>query len=662
MLRPNTCALLLSLALALPASAGLPPLISREILFGNSKSSPPITEPTSYAIPQLSPDGKSVAYLLPDQNNHVQVWVRPLEGDDKGKPVTADEHRGVHAFRWAEDGRTLLLFKDKDGDENWHILGVDLPTGNVRDYTPIEGVRADLVASSPSYPDTLLVSINLEDRTRTDIYRLTLSTGALERVAKDPGGVIRWVVDAQLRVRALVTISSDGGTEIRVRDDEKAPWRSFLTVGPEELLDVMGFADGGRSLLLLSSLGADKARLVEMSLKSRKQRVLAAAEDADAIEPLLHPRTHKAQAVAFNPARKRWTVVEPAVKADFEGLAKLFDGDFNVISRDHADRSWLVLYSTPTGAPRVYQWDRQTRTGRLLFHMQAELETQPLAPMRSITFKARDGLELQAYLTLPLGVEARNLPLVVYVHGGPWLRDWWGFNPYTQWLANRGYAVLQVNYRGSSGFGKKFMAASYRQWGLAMHDDLLDGVDWAVREGYVDPNRVAIYGFSYGGYAALAGVAFTPKKFACAVDNGGMVNLKSWLSTIPPYWEGARAFFDARLGKLGVPEDEKLLETGSPLFRAHQIERPVLVGVGAQDVRAPPSEAEQIVEAIKKRGGRVTYVLYPDEGHGFIRAENVMDFNARMEEFLARCLGGRAEPLGGERVPGSSAVVTSFGE
>ncbi|QRO00997.1 S9 family peptidase [Archangium violaceum] len=661
MLRLNARALLLALTLALPASAEPPPLIPREILFGNPKDSPPIADPTSYAIPQLSPDGKSVAYLLPDEHNHVQVWVRSLEGNDKGKPVTSDP-RGIHAFRWAEDGRTLLFFKDKDGDENWHILGVDLPTGNVRDYTPVEGVRADLVASSPAFPDTLLVSINLEDRTLTDIYRLTLSTGALERVARDPGGVSRWVVDSRLRVRALVTTSRDGGTEIRVRDDEKAPWRSFLTVGPEELLDVMGFADEGRALLLLSSIGGDKARLVEMGIKTRKQRVLAASEEADAIEPLLHPRTQKAQAVAFNPARKRWTVVDPAVKADFEGLEKLFDGDFNVISRDHSDRFWLVQYTTDKGAPRIYAWDRQARSGRFLFHQQAELEKQPLAPMRSVSFEARDGLKLQAYLTLPLGVPARKLPMVVYVHGGPWLRDWWGFSPYTQWFANRGYAVLQVNFRGSSGFGKKFMAASYRQWGLAMQDDLVDAVDWAVREGYADPERVAIYGFSYGGYAALAGAAFTPKKFACAVDHSGPANLISWLRNIPPYWEGARAFFDARLGKLGNPQDEKLLETGSPLFRVDRIERPLLVGAGANDVRAPVSEAEQIVAAIKKRGGRVTYVLYPDEGHGLTRAENNMDFNARVEAFLARCLGGRAEPLGGERVPGSTAVVTTLGE
>jgi dipeptidyl aminopeptidase/acylaminoacyl peptidase len=282
--------------------------------------------------------------------------------------------------------------------------------------------------------------------------------------------------------------------------------------------------------------------------------------------------------------------------------------------------------------------------------------------MKPVVIRSRDGFNLNAYLTLPVGIPPKNLPMILFVHGGPWARDTWGYNPYAQWFANRGYACLQVNYRGSTGYGKKFLNAGNRQWGLKMHDDLIDAVNWAVKEGIADPKKVAIMGGSYGGYAALAGVTFTPETFACSVDIVGPSNLKTLIASIPPYWKPLRATFDVRMGNVDDPKDAELIRNASPLFKADKIVRPLLIGQGANDPRVNVKESEQIVEAIEKNKGSVTYVLYPDEGHGFARPENRIDFNARAERFLANCLGGRFEPMTGDKVPGSTAVVKVVGK
>jgi dipeptidyl aminopeptidase/acylaminoacyl peptidase len=381
----------------------------------------------------------------------------------------------------------------------------------------------------------------------------------------------------------------------------------------------------------------------------------------DAGEVLFHPRRHTVQAVSFAPGRAAWTVIDPEVKADFEALAMLFDGDFSVVNRDDRDATWLVAYDSDRGPIRYYAWDRTARKGTFLFTARPKLEGLALAPMQPVAIAARDGLSLHAYLTLPVGVTPKRLPMVLFVHGGPWGRDTWGYDAYAQWFANRGYAVLQVNFRGSTGYGKALLNAGNRQWGLKMHDDLLDAVDWAVKQGHADPSKVAIYGGSYGGYAALAGVTFTPDTFACAVDIVGPSNLQTLIRSIPPYWKPIRAMFDVRIGNVDDPKDADLVRNASPLFKADRIKKPLLIGQGANDPRVKQAESEQIVAAIEKSGGEVTYVLYPDEGHGFARPQNSVDFNARAEAFLAACLGGRAEPIVGERHPGSTAVVKVVG-
>ena len=631
--------------------AELPPLISREILFGNPER----------ISPKLSPDGTRLAWIAPDAKNVLQVWIRTIgKADDKA--VTADKKRGIRQYLWAENNKTLLYLQDADGDENWHVYGVDLDSGSVRDYTAFQGIQARVTATDPSNPDELLVSLNARDRRLHDVYRLSLSTGALVLDTPNPGDVAEFAADAKLQIRAAQVATPDGGTEIRIREDARSPWKSWIKVGPDEILSFLDFTADGKSAYLVSSVGSDTARVVERNLATNAERVIASSAEVDAEGELIHPRTHVLQAVRFAPGRAHWTVTDPSVKPDFEGIARLFDGDFNVINRDAKDAVWLVGFTSDRGPIRYYAWDRATKKGTFLFVHQPKLEGLALASMKPIVIPTRDGLSMHGYLTLPVGVSPKNLPMVLFVHGGPWGRDVWGYNSTAQWFANRGYACLQVNYRASTGYGKKFLNAGNRQWGLKMHDDLIDSVTWAVQSGIADPKKVAIYGGSYGGYAALAGVTFTPEVFACAVDIVGPSNLKTLIASIPPYWKPLRSMFDVRMGNVDDPKDADLIQNASPLFKADRIVRPLLIGQGANDPRVNKGESEQIVSAVEKNGGKVTYVVYSDEGHGFARPENRIDFNARAEAFLGTCLGGRSEPLAGERYPGSTADVKVVGK
>ncbi len=641
---------LLIMGMTTAIQASLPPLIPRDVLFGNP-------ERTS---PALSPDGKRLALLAPDTNNVLQVWVKALDKDDT-KIVTADKKRGIRQYFWAKDNRNLIYLQDSDGDENFHAYGVDLQTGNVRDYTPFQGIRAQGMRSNPDFPDELLVELNLRDRSLFDVYRLNLKNGALELDTENPGDVIGWGADANFRIRSAQVATPDGGTEIRVRTNEKSPWKTFLKVGPEEILQALGFSKDGQSLFLMSSIGRDKAAVIEKNIADAKEQVLAVSDEVDAGNVLIHPRRYVVEAVSFSPGRMRWQVVDSALKDDFEALAKLNDGDFFIADRTDADDVWLVGYQSDRGSGKYYQWDRKSKHGTFLFATQPKLDGLSLAEMKPVVVPTRDGLKMHSYLSLPVGVPARNLPMVLVPHGGPWGRDEWGFNPRAQWLANRGYVVLQPNFRGSTGYGKSFLNAGDKQWGLKMHDDLIDAVNWAVKEGYADPKKVGILGGSYGGYCALAGLTFTPEVFACAVDIVGPSNLQTLLRSIPPYWKPMLSIFNVRLADVNDPKDAELVKRASPLNSAERIVRPLLIGQGANDPRVKPAESEQIVAAIEKNKGKVIYVVYPDEGHGFARPENRTDFNARAEAFLATYLGGRVEPLEGTRIRGSTAIVRVVG-
>lgn len=629
--------------------ADLPPLIPRDTLFGNPEK----------VGPQLSPDGAKLAYVAPDAKNVLQVWVGTV-GKDDFKPVTADEKRGIRQYHWAENSKVILYLQDKDGDENWHIYGVDLASGKTADFTPGDKLQAQILATDPAFPDEAFVTLNKRNPQLHDAYRLNVNTGTLTLDTENPGDVLGFVVDPKFQIRAAQIATPDGGTEIRIRDEatSSSPWRSWKKVGPDEILSFADFTADGTGAYIISSVGRDTAAVVLAPFSGKGEPTeIAGSKQVDAGGVMIHPTKHIVQAVSFAPGRSSWTVIDPSVKDDFEGIAKLADGDFSIINRDNADKTWLVGFTSDRGPVRYFTWDRASKKGTFLFSHQPKLEGLELAAMKPVVIDARDGLKLNAYLTLPVGVEAKNLPMVLLVHGGPWARDGWGYNPMAQWFANRGYACLMVNFRGSTGYGKTHLYAGNKQWGLTMHNDLIDSVEWAVKQGIADPKRVAIFGGSYGGYAALAGVTITPEFFACAVDIVGPSNLKTLVQSIPPYWKPMRAVLDTRMGNIDDPKDDALIKKASPLFLADKIVRPLLIGQGANDPRVKQAESEQIVSAITKAGGKVTYVLYPDEGHGFRRPENSIDFNARAERFLAQHLGGRFEPLVGDKVPGSTAVV-----
>ncbi len=639
------------------ADAGVP-LISRDVLLGNP-------ERTS---PQLSPDGKRLAWLAPDDHNVLQVVVKTFADKVEG-PVTADRRRGIRTFWWAQDSVGVLYLQDADGDENFHLFLVDLATRTVRDLTPWQGVRANLLATHPRFPDVVLAEANVRDRKTMDVYRVNLRTGATELDTQNPGEVTSWLIDSGLVVRGATAITRDGATELRTRETPKSPWKPLITASLEENVRFIDFTEDGRSVSLSTTIDADTDRVVEKSLKTGAERALASSEKSDVLATFGHPTRKQLRAVAFDVGGRRvWTTVDYNVKGDFDALAKTFaapslDGgtapptsDFAIVSMDNADTKWVVSETRDVGPQRFWLWDRKTRRAELLFSAQPKLEGVTLAPVTPVSIPARDGLTLPGYLTRLEG--ARPQPLVLLVHGGPWGRDSWGFSGTAQLLANRGYAVLQVNFRSSTGYGKRFLNAGNRQWGLAMHDDLLDAVGWAIAQGVTDTKHVAIMGTSYGGYATLAGLAFTPDTFACGVDIVGPTNLFTLLATVPPYWAALRQQLVRRMGDPDDPKDKELLTRASPLFSAEKIRAPVLIGQGANDPRVKQAEADQLLAAMEKQGLSATYVLYPDEGHGFVRPENRTDFMARAELFLAKCLGGRAEPLPKEgRVPGSTGVV-----
>ena len=608
-----------------------PPIIPRRVLFDNPERTGP----------QLSPDGQRLAYLAPD-SGVLNVWVRTV-GKNDDRPVTRDRIRPVRFYFWQGDSKHVLYLQDKAGDENYRVFQTDVATRATRDLTPFDSVAAQILAVDPSRPNEMVVALNRRDRRFHDAYRLDLTSGQLTMIAQNPGDVAGFSADNAFRVRVAQASLPDGGNEIRVLDDSNH-WKTIRHEGPDETFGgVAAFAPDDQAVWLVSSVDANAARLVQMDLKTGAAKVIAADSQFDVNGLLTHPRTHALQAVSFDRLRLEWQVLDPAVQGDFQALKAVRDGDFTVDSRSLDDKRWIVRYVVSDGPIYFYLYDRPTKRATLLFSNRPKLEQYKLAKMQPITFKARDGLTLYGYLTVPVGKDPKHLPLVLFPHGGPWGRDDWGYNPFVQWLANRGYGVLQVNFRGSTGYGKAYLNAGDREWAGTMHADLLDGLDWTVKQGYADPKRVCIFGGSYGGYATLVGVAFTPDVFTCGVDLFGPSNLVTLVASIPPYWTTFRAIFDKRMG---AHDDTVFLKSRSPLFKADQIRAPLLVIQGANDVRVKQAESDQIVAAMRKNGRDVVYIVFPDEGHGFARPENNLVFAAAAESFFAKYLGGRLEPEG----------------
>jgi len=632
------------------------PLIPREALFGN---------PTRSAG-MISPDGKWLSWLAPHEGV-MNVWLAPSGDPSAARRMTSATDRPIPQYFWAPDSRSMLYVQDKGGDENYLLYQVDVASGEERTLTPFENTRVRVVGSSHTIRDKVLVGLNDRDPRMHDVHLLDLDTGDLTPLMQNDAGYAGFLADDSLTLRWALRQNAAGGTDMfEIADGQVAATpRETTTLEDALSTSVAGYTTDGNILYWLDSRGRNTAALIAEDTRTGEKRVIAESDKADIGGAMQHPRTGEIEAYSANYLTNEWTALDPEVKASLDFLGEQLEGDFGVQSRTDDDSKWVVWNDPVTSPSKVYLYDRPAGTLTEFYTTRPELEGAPLQPMHPREIPARDGLTLVSYLTLPPGsdrdgdgVPDAAVPMVLLVHGGPWARDSYGFNRAHQWLANRGYAVMSVNFRGSTGLGKHFVNAANLEWGAAMHDDLIDAVEWAVSQGIAQKDKVAIMGGSYGGYATLVGLTFTPETFACGVDIVGPSNLETLLETIPPYWEPMVKQFHERMGNPATPEGKAMLQERSPLYKAKAITKPLLIGQGANDPRVKQSESDQIVSAMQADGVPVTYVLFPDEGHGFAKPTNNIAFNAVTENFLATCLGGRAEPLGETLEHSTAQIIT----
>jgi dipeptidyl aminopeptidase/acylaminoacyl peptidase len=641
-------------------------LIPRALLFGNPDK----------AQARISPDGLSISFLAP-VNGVLNVWVGPRGDLTKAKPITTDTKRGIRQYAWAFNSTHVIYIQDKGGDENWRLYSVDVKSGAEKDLTPLENVAARIQEVSEKFPEEILVGLNDRNPTYHDLYRINVRTGDRKLVQQNDG-YAGFVTDDDYRVRFAQRPNKDGSvTVLKAPSDGKGEFTEYDTI-PHEDTDTTSFVDfdkSGKIAYMLDTRGRDKSALCELNIETKQKKVIYEPPTCDIDGLMINPKTKTLEAFRTNYQHESWTFMDPGVQPDFYAIATQGGGgDFNVTSRSQDDQYWIVTIVADDAPAKTCLLERgdlkapkRKATLKQLFVSRQDLVGKPLVPMHAVDIAARDGLNLVSYLSLPLEADAdrdgkpeKVSPLVLLVHGGPWARDTWGYNPSAQWLANRGYAVLQVNFRGSTGFGKKHLNSANLEWAGKMHDDLLDAVKWAVDKKIADP-KVCITGGSYGGYATLVGLTFTPEVFTCGVDIVGPSNLNTLLGSIPKYWEPEIELMTKRVGDHRTEEGKKFLDSRSPLGLVEKITKPLLIGQGANDPRVKQAEADQIVHAMTSRHIPVTYVLYPDEGHGFARPPNRISFNAVTEAFLAKHLGGRCEPFG-DSLKGSTIQVPAGAE
>ncbi|WP_263359858.1 S9 family peptidase [Acidicapsa ligni] len=609
---------------------GAIPLIPRSILFGN---------PEIDSV-RLSPDGKMLVYLAPVEGK-LGVWVRAIEEPD-GRIVVHDASRPIAWARWQGDGIHILYLQDRGGDENYHLLRVDLLGGEPEDLTPGYAIRAQPLAIDFRFPYECLVAMNARTPSLMDVHRIHFSTGTHVLDTENSGDVLTWLADNQHIVRAAVAQRPDGGHAIRVRDTTDAPWRTLDELPfADGLPCLIGFSPGNDALYAITAKSANTNRLVQYELASGSCTTLFEHAEFDVEKVYIDPSSREVGAVATLQNKLVWTALSPSSKRALKSFEKLDAGELSLITGAANGDALLFQCQSDIQPDQFYLYEPAKVRESLLFQSRPALRCYTFAPMKPINFFARDALAINGYLTLPPGPEQTMLPTVLYVHGGPWHRDRWGFDPVVQWLANRGYAVLQVNFRGSTGYGKAFLNAGNREWAGAMRTDLLDARDWAITEGFSDPERFAIFGASYGGYAVLTGLAWAPDAFRCGIDVVGPSDLTTFMAAIPAYWEPMRRMFEERVGS-----GDEFLKAQSPLYRASSIRAPLLIVQGANDPRVNKRESDQIVAALRKNGTEIEYLVFDNEGHGLADAENLQHFAEIAEVFLARHLGGRAEPIG----------------
>ena len=612
--------------------------------------------------PAISPDGVHLAFLAPHEGV-LNVWVGPTGAVEQARPLSAATGRPVKDFFWSPDSSRVMYRQDTGGTENFLLYGVALSDRQTLAYTPFAKTQVNVIRVSPQVRDAVLIGLNNRDPRWHDTYRLDVATGELTLVWQNPGGYSRVVADRELNLVLAQRVLPGGGAQVE-RFGEDGALTPLFAIGLDDSLStaVLSAVDSHR-LYLLDSRGRDTAALSVMDAATGETWVLAEDAQVDVGGSIKNPATGEIEAYSVEYLTRRWIGLTPEMARDIDAIDAQAGGGWLVTSQSDDNRFWTVAVDRVTEAPFFYLYDREAQALTRLFASRPYLDGKALAPMHPREIEARDGLTLVSFLSLPPGSDADGdgvpdhpVPMVLLVHGGPWGRDVLGFDSTHQWLANRGYAVLSVNYRSSTGFGKAFISAGDLEWGRAMHDDLLDSVDWAVRAGVTTADMVCIMGGSYGGYATLVGVAMTPDVFRCGVEIVGPSNLVTLLETVPPYWGAIYEQFAQRMGDPRTEDGRALLRERSPVNYAQQIKVPLLIGQGANDARVNKRESDQIVAAMKAHGVPVTYVLYPDEGHGFRRPENNTAFNAVTEGFLATCLGGAAEPIGDD-FQGSSIQV-----
>ncbi len=657
-------------------------LIDREVFFGNPEK----------ASVRLSPDGQYISFLAPE-NGVLNVWIAPVDNPGDAKVITNDTVRGIRSYQWTHKPGHLVYLQDKGGDENWTIFLVDVEDLEITNLTPYDEIpgpdgepmklpngkimrpRAQIVKLSKEKPNSMVIQLNIRDPRRMDLYRVDLEKAGMSKMADDQG-FLQFLLSDEMEILLATRRNNDGSTTVLKYKGENK-WEEFFTVPKEDNMTfgLVGTDKEGDDIYMIDSRGRNTAALVSMDLETGETILLAHDEKSDIQGASLHPTEKNIQAYVTNYLRMKWHVIDEAIQPHFDAIRAIGEGDISILSRTLSNEQWIIALSSADKPVKYYLYKTGTKEARYLYSNQPKLEELGLSNMYPLEIPSRDGKTLVSYLTLPDeldqgGQPAHPIPMVLWVHGGPWARNSYGYHPVHQWLANRGYAVLSVNYRGSTGFGKDFINAGIKEWGAKMHDDLIDAVNCCVDKGIAMEEKVAISGGSYGGYATLVGLAFTPEVFACGVDIVGPSNLVTLLSTIPPYWESFYSTFILHIGDPETKEGKDLLEERSPLNYVDSIRKPLLIGQGANDPRVKQSESDQIVDKMQEKEIPVTYVLYPDEGHGFARPENRLSFFAIMEQFLSKTLGGKAQgyeddfenssiqvPAGASYLPGLPAAL-----
>ena len=630
-------------------------LISREVLFGNP----------DHVATRISEDGKNISFLAP-KDGVLNIWVAATGSPNKAKVITNEKSRGIRSYFWSKDNNHIIYAQDKKGDENWRLYSVNIKNLEQKDLTPTDGVRASVLKLSSNFPNEMLVQLNDRIPEYFDIYRVDISTGRRELVYENKGKYLHFIADDDFNIRVGYKMlpSGEGGGYLFEEGNTEKP-KLFQKIGVEDMLTTtpLHISNDGKKLFMIDSVGRNTSALIEVDLKSFERETIHSDPRADIDDYLVDTKTKMVQGVAINYMRKEWTIVDSGIAKDLDYLKAIDDGEIEVVSRTREDDKWIVVFLKSNSPYKYYLYDRQKSIAKFLFVSNSRQENIPFAKMYPVSIKSRDGLELVTYLTIPRwlddgsGMPVKTLPLILNVHGGPNARDSWGFSPTEQWLANRGYAVLNVNYRGSTGFGKEFINAGDGQWARKMQDDLADAVKWAIDKKITEKDKVVIMGGSYGGYATLVGMTMTPDMYVAGIDIVGPSNLETLLNSIPAYWKPHLAHLIKIVGASPETEEgKKFLKERSPLTYAKNIKKPLLIVQGANDPRVKQAESDQIVEAMKKHLIPVVYLLYSDEGHGLARPENRLSMYAHSEMFLANFVGGRFIPHGGE-FHGSSIEV-----